>query len=152
MEIIVDDSTVTGLNIKNPPAWCLVANWCHNLVISNVNIDVSDGDKLGAFETDGFGVGFGSNVTILNSKVRNQDDCFVTGAGKDIVVDNLECVGGHGISIGSLGKGAVVENVLIRNSRIIKNMVGIRIKSGVNEVGAIRNITYENIELRDITR
>jgi len=152
MEVNIDDSIVTGLNIKNPPAWCFVANYCKNVHISNVNIDIKDGAKQGGHSTDGFGVGYSSNVTILNCQVYNQDDCFVTGAGSDIVVDNLSCTGGHGISIGSLGGGAVVERVLVKNSKVIKNMVGIRIKSTRGVVGAIRDITFDNVELQGITR
>nr|AHG54201.1 polygalacturonase 1 [Lygus lineolaris] len=153
MEVNIEDSTISGLNIKNPPAWCFVANYCKNIHISNLNIDIKDGDKkAGGHNTDGIGVGYSNNVTILNCKVHNQDDCFVTGAGSDILIDNLSCTGGHGISIGSLGRGAVVERVTVKNSKIIKNMVGVRIKSTRGETGAIRDITFDNIELQGITR
>lgn len=51
-----------------------------------------------------------------NNYVQNGDDCLTVGSGaKNIHFRNSYCEGGHGVSIGSLGKGgdvADVQNVL----------------------------------------
>ncbi|KAF6211521.1 hypothetical protein GE061_012033 [Apolygus lucorum] len=152
MEVNLEDSLVTGLNIKNPPRHCFVANYCKNVRIEYVNIDIKDGDTKGAHNTDGFGVGGSQNVTVANCKVHNQDDCFCTGSGSDTVFENNECTGGHGISIGSMGNGQKVERVRVRNCKIIRNTNGIRIKSRKGETGLVRDVSFENIELKDISK
>nr|ACC44797.1 polygalacturonase [Lygus hesperus] len=152
-EAIVDDSTITGLYFKNTPAPCFVCNWCHNVAISKITVDTKDaGDgRAGkAFNTDGISLGFVKNVTVRDSYVFNQDDCFVTGAGEDMLIDNLTCEGGNGISVGSLGNGADVVRCTIRNSRVTNSLNGLRVKSETNAVGLHRGVTFENIELKDI--
>nr|AHG54213.1 polygalacturonase 8 [Lygus lineolaris] len=152
-EAIVDDSTIRGLYFKNPPAPCFLCNWCHNTAISKITVDAKDaGDgRAGvAFNTDGISLGYVKNITVRDSYVFNQDDCFVTGAGEDMLVENLTCEGGNGIGVGSLGKGAEVRRLTIRNSKIINNLVGLDIKTELNAVGALRDVTFENIEMKDI--
>nr|AHG54207.1 polygalacturonase 4a [Lygus lineolaris] len=146
-EAIVEQSVITGLNFKNPPQACFVCNWCKNVRIDHVNVDARDGRGGLAKNTDGFGIGFAKNVNLTDCNVYNQDDCFVTGAGEDILVERLTCEGGNGISIGTLGGGAVVQRVTVRNSKIIDNLVGVNVKTGHNKQGALRDITFENIEL-----
>nr|AHG54214.1 polygalacturonase 9 [Lygus lineolaris] len=152
IEVNLEDSLVTGLNIKNPPRHCFVANYCKNVRIEYVNIDIKDGDTKGGHNTDGFGVGGSQNVTVANCKVHNQDDCFCTGSGSDTIFENNVCTGGHGISIGSMGNGQKVERVLVRNCQIIRNTNGIRIKSRKGETGLVRDVTFENIEMKDISK
>lgn len=61
-------------------------------------------------------------VVIKDSVIVNGDDCvsFKPNA-TGVVVQNLDCTGSHGISVGSLGQYAregeidIVENVLVKN-------------------------------------
>uniref|UniRef100_A0A0A9YS93 endo-polygalacturonase n=1 Tax=Lygus hesperus TaxID=30085 RepID=A0A0A9YS93_LYGHE len=152
-EAIVDDSTITGLYFKNPPAPCFVCNWCHNTVISKITVDAKDagdGRANKAFNTDGISLGYVKNVKVLDSYVFNQDDCFVTGGGEDMLIDRLTCEGGNGISVGSLGKGADVVRLTIKNSKVINSLTGLNIKTETNAVGLHRDVTFENIELNNI--
>lgn len=70
------------------------------------------------FNTDGFSAG-GTNLLFENNNIVNGDDCLTVGNGANgIHFRNTYCEGGHGLSIGSLGKGgavANVQNVLIEN-------------------------------------
>lgn len=58
----------------------------------------------------------GTNILFENNVVFNGDDCLaVSSPAFNITFRNSYCCGGHGLSIGSLGKGkkvADVENVL----------------------------------------
>uniref|UniRef100_A0A0A9X2F1 endo-polygalacturonase n=1 Tax=Lygus hesperus TaxID=30085 RepID=A0A0A9X2F1_LYGHE len=150
MQVTLDDSIVVGLNIKNTPKDCFIVNSSHNLRVDRINIDIKDGDKKGGHNTDGFGVSGSRNVTVSNCQVHNQDDCFATTSGSDTIFENSKCTGGHGISVGSMGAGKVVERLTVRNCRILANSNGIRIKTRRGETGAVRDITFENIELKDI--
>ncbi|KAF6211523.1 hypothetical protein GE061_012036 [Apolygus lucorum] len=152
IQVSLVDSTVTGLHIKNSPRHCFMIKSSENLRVQNTTIDIKDGAKHGGHNTDGFGVSSSRNVTISNSEVYNQDDCFATTSGSDTIFENAKCVGGHGISIGSMGSGNVVERVVIRNCRVLANTNGIRIKTRKEETGAVRNVTFENIEIKDISK
>lgn len=153
MDVNLESSVVTGINIKNPPAHCFVANNCKNVFISKITIDIKDGEKNGGHNTDGIGVGDSTNVTVSGAKIWNQDDCFCSGSGKDITIENFECNGsGHGMSIGSMGGGKKVENYIIRNSKINGNTNAIRIKTRKGETGLVKNVRFENIEMKDITK
>ena len=63
----------------------------------------------------GFSAG-GTNLLFEKNYIVNGDDCLTVGSGaKNIEFRDTYCEGGHGLSIGSLGKGgsvADVQNVL----------------------------------------
>ena len=63
----------------------------------------------------GFGAG-GTNLLFENNVVYNGDDCVAVGSlASNVIFRNSYCNGGHGLSIGSLGKNgsvADVENIL----------------------------------------
>nr|AFP33365.1 polygalacturonase 4 [Apolygus lucorum] len=151
--IKVDDSRISNLYFKNSPAMAFLCNWCHNVAISKITVDnkdAGDGRAGRAFNTDGISLGYATNITVRDSYVFNQDDCFVTGGGSDMTIDNLICEGGNGISVGSLGRGADVVRLTIKNSKVINSLTGLNIKTETNAVGLHRDVTFENIELRDI--
>lgn len=77
----LDDSTVTGLNVKNTPvqAFSVLAD---NLVLDQITIDNSDGDANGGHNTDAFDVGQSTDITISNAVVKNQDDCLAINSGE----------------------------------------------------------------------
>ena len=54
----------------------------------------------------------GTNILLENNIVYNGDDCLAIGnSANNIHFRNSYCNGGHGLSIGSLGKGGTVANV-----------------------------------------
>ena len=54
----------------------------------------------------------GKEMLFENNTVFNGDDCLAVGSpAKNIYFRNSYCNGGHGLSIGSLGKGGAVANV-----------------------------------------
>lgn len=77
----LDDSTITGLNVKNTPvnAFSILAD---NLVLDGITFDNSDGDSNGGHNTDAFNVGRSSYITIKNADVKNQDDCLAVNSGE----------------------------------------------------------------------
>lgn len=59
----------------------------------------------------GFSAG-GTNLLFENNAVYNGDDCLTVGnSAVNITFRNSYCNGGHGLSIGSLGKNGTVANV-----------------------------------------
>lgn len=59
----------------------------------------------------GFSAG-GTNLLFENNHIENGDDCLTVGSGaKNIHFKDSYCEGGHGLSIGSLGKGGAASDV-----------------------------------------
>ena len=158
---LTDNSVVRDLNIKNWPTHCFYITNSSDLTISNINLDNSAGDapnsasgcKPAGHNTDGFGISSSTNVLLTNSTVRNQDDCVAVTSGSGITVQNMDCRGGHGLSIGSVGGKANndVSNVVFRNSKIANSANGVRIKTNSGTTGTVSNITYSGITLSGIT-
>ncbi|KAJ5938600.1 CAZyme family GH28 [Penicillium verhagenii] len=148
----LDDSTITGLNVKNTPvqAFSIESN---NLVLNQITIDDSDGDANGGHNTDTFDVGESNGVTIRNAVVMNQDDCLAVNSGTNIVFTGGTCSGGHGLSIGSVGgrDDNTVKNVTISDSTVKDSENGIRIKTNSGTTGSVSGVTFSNIQLSGIT-
>ncbi|KAF4604479.1 hypothetical protein EYR40_003253 [Pleurotus pulmonarius] len=96
----------------------------------------------------------GTNMLFENNWIQNGDDCITVGNGaKNIHFRNAYCEGGHGLSIGSLGKGgqvADVQNVLIENVVMKSSLYGARFKSWTGGQGLARNITWKDITFIDV--
>jgi polygalacturonase len=122
---------------------------------------------IGFYYSDGFGSGGVTNGLYENNHIENGDDCMTVGTGaNNIHFRNSYCKGGHGLSIGSLGKsGAVadVQNVLyvvficytslnklildyrFENVVMDDSLYAARFKSWTGGNGLARNITWKNI-------
>lgn len=59
--------------------------------------DASGGDPA-AHNSDGFDISSSDYVTLEDISVYTQDDCVAITGGTQIVVDNLYCFGGQGLS------------------------------------------------------
>ncbi|KAJ7734291.1 glycosyl hydrolases family 28-domain-containing protein [Mycena metata] len=102
--------------------------------------------------TDGFGISNANNVIIQNSSVHNQDDCLAVNGGTNITFQNNVCVGGHGISIGSIASNVVVNNVHITENTVMNNTNGLRIKTDATATAStVSDIVYTDNKLSGIT-
>uniref|UniRef100_A0A2N9FMF9 Rhamnogalacturonase A/B/Epimerase-like pectate lyase domain-containing protein n=1 Tax=Fagus sylvatica TaxID=28930 RepID=A0A2N9FMF9_FAGSY len=74
-----------------------------------------------------------TGVTIKGSTIQTGDDCISIGPDtKNLLMSNIRCGPGHGVSIGSLGKElneAGVQNVTLTDSVFTGSDNGVRIKS-----------------------
>ncbi|KAI9351590.1 polygalacturonase, partial [Zopfochytrium polystomum] len=148
------NSLIKGITIKNSPIhiFSIAGN---NNTLDGIQVDNTDGDPVNGQQvghnTDAFDVS-ATNITIKNSYIRNQDDCMAVNKGGDIHFFNNTCIGGHGISIGSISTGATVDGVFVDNCTIANSENGVRIKTVVNATnGYVRNIHYSNVILDAIT-
>jgi len=148
----LSDSSIDGLNVKNLPVHGFSIHGCKNLVITRININVSEGTHKGAFNTDGFDVGNARGIRIANSWIHSLDDCLAVNSGYDITFEDNTCIGGHGISIGSVGgrKINTVEKVRVKRCKIQDSENGIRIKTVKGATGSVKDIVYDDVELKNI--
>ena len=126
---------------------------CTLLLITSLTSLSGDSDT-GGHNTDAFDVGSSTGVHIDNVTIKNQDDCLAINSGTDISFTNSHCSGGHGISIGSVGgrDDNTVENVYINNNVISNSQNGVRIKTVYGATGSVKNVTYSDITLSNISK
>ncbi|CAG8949035.1 hypothetical protein HYFRA_00002163 [Hymenoscyphus fraxineus] len=158
---------ISNLKLINTPNWFhLVAN-SSDIIFDNMNLKVASTSanpvkNSGNLISDGWDTYRSDSVTIQNSYVSNTDDCVSFKPNStNIVVQNMECINSHGISVGSLGQYVkqrdIVENIYVYNVSMITSGDGARIKvwSGVapgstvkdagGGVGYVRNVTYNGM-------
>ena len=62
-------------------------------------------------------------LTLHTSTIHNQDDCLAINKGSNIVFQRNTCIGGHGISIGSISSDATVSGITISGNTITNKFV-----------------------------
>ncbi|KAJ7628962.1 polygalacturonase [Roridomyces roridus] len=144
--------TFEDVTVLNSPAQAISVGTTGTAVITNVNVNNAAGNTnaLGA-NTDGFDVE-GDDISIVGGTVNNQDDCVAINGGDTITIDNLTCIGSHGISIGSIATGKSVSNVKIGDNTITGGLYGLRIKVDADATDAsVSGVTYEGNKISGIT-
>ncbi|KAL1560544.1 galacturonan 1,4-alpha-galacturonidase [Salvia divinorum] len=121
---------------------------CHNITISNVRLDAPAESP----NTDGIHIGSSADIRILDSTIRTGDDCvsMVSGS-RGVEIANVHCGPGHGISIGSLGRGhseQPVTGITVRNTTFVATDNGVRIKTWApSETTSASNIIFQDINM-----
>ncbi|KAI5681108.1 hypothetical protein M9H77_02335 [Catharanthus roseus] len=141
---------VSNLLFKNPQRMHLTVDDSKNVQISNVKI-IAPKDSP---NTDGIHVSGSTNVVIKNSVISTGDDCIsIVSGSHQIVATDIFCGPGHGISIGSLGKNGVkddVSNIKVSGVIISGADNGVRIKSWQGGKGVAENIIFESIRMMQV--
>jgi polygalacturonase len=104
-------SVVENLYIQNWPVHCFSITGSADVTFRNLFLNNTAGEAPNAISkglpaahnSDGFDISGTNNAVITSCTVLNQDDCVAITSGNNIVVDNMYCSGGHGLSIGSIG-------------------------------------------------
>ncbi|GJP41791.1 hypothetical protein CLOM_g1436 [Closterium sp. NIES-68] len=105
--------------------------------------------------TDSISISSSSNVVVKDSRLESGDDGVgIVGMTRNVLVENVTCINGHGISIGSLGaEGALgcIQGVTVRDVTFRGSNNGLRIKTYQGGVGLVSNVSYENVQMTDVT-
>ncbi|CAE6434491.1 unnamed protein product [Rhizoctonia solani] len=153
ISFVVTNGVVKDMKLWQPIAWNFLFNGGKNIHAFNNRIHAVSTTKAFPFNTDGFAAG-GTNLLIENNHIVNGDDCITVGSGANGVhFRNNYCEGGHGMSIGSLGKGgavASVQNILFENVVMKNHLYGARFKSWTGGNGIAKNVTWRNIVLENV--
>ncbi|XP_045812509.1 polygalacturonase At1g48100 [Trifolium pratense] len=142
--------TVTGITIQNSQQTHLKFDSCTNVQVFDITVS-SPGDSP---NTDGIHLQNSQDVVIYSSTLACGDDCVSIQTGcSNILVHNVNCGPGHGISIGSLGKEntrACVSNVTVRDTTLHNTLTGVRIKTWQGGSGSVQNIMFSNIQVSEV--
>ncbi|KAI1081031.1 glycoside hydrolase family 28 protein [Whalleya microplaca] len=154
-------ATMSNLRMRNPPNWFNVIANSTDILISNMDLRAKSLNDVTIANSDGWDTYRSDRVIIQDSFIDNTDDCVSFKPNStDVVVQNLVCIGSHGISIGSLGQYAgetdIVEDLYIYNISMTNASDGARIKvwpgvqtnfqhllNGGGGLGHVRNVTYD---------
>ncbi|KAF9100967.1 hypothetical protein BGX27_000164 [Mortierella sp. AM989] len=145
--------SLTGLTLLASPVHTFSVNNCNGLLIKDITIDNRGPRYEFGHNTDGFDVSSSKDITITGAKVYNNDDCLAVNSGSNIVFTDNLCDGGHGISIGSIKAGKVVDGVSIARCTVSNSSNAVRIKAYANATGGkVNNITYTDITMSNIEK
>ncbi|KAF8586952.1 glycoside hydrolase family 28 protein [Ramaria rubella] len=142
--------TFSNTKVVNSPAQTFSVSNPAALTITGITVDNSQGNAPNAnsdglpagHNTDGFDCST-TDLTIENSSVNNQDDCLAINKGSNIVFQDNTCIGGHGISIGSISSDVTVSGIVISGNTITNNDQALRIKMDATATGStVTNVTY----------
>ncbi|XP_024529135.1 polygalacturonase [Selaginella moellendorffii] len=141
---------MSGIRIQNSQQMNVAFVSCHDVIVAKIRIE----NPQNSPNTDGIHIESSTNVTVEHAAIGTGDDCVSIGSGSsNVVIRDCECGPGHGISIGSLGKGesaAYVSSVLVHRVQITGTMNGLRIKTWQGGRGSASNIRFENVSMSGV--
>ncbi|CAN8235738.1 unnamed protein product [Cochlearia groenlandica] len=151
--VTIDSSSsvyVRGLTIRNSQQMHLSISRSSIVRISRVMV-TSPGDSP---NTDGIHITASTNVVVQDCKISTGDDCVsIVNASSRIKMKRIYCGPGHGISIGSLGRGNSTATVtaIVLDTAYLKNTTnGLRIKTWQGGNGYVKGVRFENVEMQDV--
>ncbi|HUK81467.1 MAG TPA: glycoside hydrolase family 28 protein [Verrucomicrobiae bacterium] len=146
---------VTGVTLQNSPTFHFVPTDCEDVVVEGVTIKAPAGSP----NTDAIDPSRSRRVLISNCDIDVGDDNVAIKSGKkvpghefaceDISITDCTFHHGHGLSIGSETPGGV-RNLTVKRCTFENTENGIRIKSPRGKGGAIENLTYEDITMKNV--
>lgn len=136
-------------NSTNPPMKNIVFDGDdYDITVQNITNTASGSSP----NTDGLNLQ-GNRCLVQNSVFSVGDDCIAmgrsSGPGLNILITNITCLTGHGISIGSV-TSAGISNVTVVNCTFNGTDYGCRIKSDNDRGGLVQDVTYANITITNV--
>lgn len=147
----VHNLKVRNLQTVNSPQIHIKLANCYGVQVVNLLVDAPADSP----NTDGIHISATQNVLIQDSWIGTGDDCVSIVSGSfDIQIKNIECGPGHGISIGSLGKGGSddqVSLVAIDGAILTGTSNGIRIKTWQGGTGSAISFRFQNVQMNNVS-
>ncbi|HWA09019.1 MAG TPA: glycosyl hydrolase family 28 protein [Opitutaceae bacterium] len=137
---------VDGVTLTDSPMFHLVPRG-EDITVENVRVVApSDAPNSDAMDPGG------TRIVIRNCEIDTGDDNVAVQSGsRDVLIENLTCFHGHGISIGS-GTRTGVSHMIVRNCSFNGTDNGLRIKSYRGNGGEVHDIRYSDITMRNVRR
>ena len=153
------DVRISGLTLKNQARWGYVFIYCEDVVAEKLTAKAEHYIP----SSDGMDIDSCRRVLVTGCYFDCNDDCISLKSGKDedglrvarpcedIIIEKTVFAYGHGgAAMGSETSGGI-RNVEVRDCIAeANNWAPIRFKSQPSRGGVVENITYRNIELRDV--
>ncbi|KAJ7956692.1 Pectin lyase-like superfamily protein [Quillaja saponaria] len=145
-----NESILRNLHFTNSPQTHILVIGSYGINIKNVRIEAPETSP----NTDGIHIHASRNVMISDSIIGTGDDCVSIGDyTSKVYISSIKCGPGHGISIGSLGRGGnfvKVENIHVSKVYFKGTTNGVRIKTWQVGKGYIQGITFEDMYFNSV--
>jgi polygalacturonase len=143
-----NDFTVYEVTLRNSPGVHVGFHNGDGLTVWGIRIDT----PRNARNADGIDPSSAKNVTVAESYIRSGNDNIAIKAGRKpsnyVSIVRNHFYWGHGMSIGSETKGGV-SAVLVSDLSLDGADNGIRIKSNASRGGRVKDVTYEDVCIRE---
>ncbi|KAL6210458.1 hypothetical protein ACLB2K_015690 [Fragaria x ananassa] len=143
----VNNSVISDITFMDSAKFHISVHASSNITFQRVTITAPEDSP----NTDGIHITGSSKITVSDSYIATGDDCVSIGDGStEILVSNVTCGPGHGISIGSLGKypdEQPVVGITVKNCTLTGTTNGARIKTWPDSPaeGVAKDILYQDI-------
>ncbi|CEG80474.1 Putative Polygalacturonase [Rhizopus microsporus] len=148
------NSVFGNFKILNAPRAHMGITGSNNVVLENIYLNTASSSKNPPKNTDALDISSSSNIIFRNSELNVGDDCTaINGGVTNVTLSHIKCNGGHGFSVGSLGKGGKQESVkLVRvlDSVCTNCQNGVRIKTWPGGKGVVQDVVYKNVQLNNV--
>ncbi|KAJ1408986.1 Pectin lyase fold/virulence factor [Sesbania bispinosa] len=146
-----EDLVVENLTIENGQQIQVSFQDSMNVKVSGLNVTAPEDSP----NTDGIHVTNTQNIQISSSVIGTGDDCIsIVHGSRNVEAIDITCGPGHGISIGSLGARKsedFVSGVIVNRAKLSGTKNGVRIKTWQGGSGSASNITFQNIQMDNVT-
>ncbi|KAG0762657.1 hypothetical protein G6F57_007000 [Rhizopus arrhizus] len=154
LRIKATNSNFGSFSIINAPRAHIGVTSSSNVVLQSITLNTASTSSKAAKNTDALDVSSSSGIIFKNSVLTVGDDCTaINGGVSNITLSNIVCNGGHGFSVGSLGKNGkseTVKTVRVLDSTCNNCQNGVRIKTWPGGEGSVTDVKYQNIVLKNV--
>ncbi|XP_047147375.1 polygalacturonase-like [Vigna umbellata] len=148
----VNNSIVSGITSKDSKHFHANVLDCKNFTFDGFKVSAPQNSP----NTNGIHIEKSTSVNVLNANIGTGDDCVSLGGGSNqVLVQNVTCGPGHGISIGSLGKHKKeesIDGITIKGCTLKETDNGVMIKTlpSEPETVTITNLVFEDITMENV--
>ncbi|KAG5251857.1 Exopolygalacturonase precursor family protein [Salix suchowensis] len=147
----VHNSDIHGISSFDSKYFHMHVTDCSNIWVHDVNLTAPANSP----NTDGIHISNSDGVNVTSSQIGTGDDCISIGQGStNVLISQVFCGPGHGISVGSLGKynnEEDVNGILVTNCTLHNTTNGLRIKTyAASQPSQALNITFKDITMDSV--
>src|SRR5581483_577115 len=137
---------IDGITLTNSPMYHLVPNGT-DMLFENLRIVApSDAPNTDSIDPSG------TRIVIRHCEIDTGDDNVAVHAGsRDVLIEDLTCLHGHGISVGSGTRGGLA-HMIVRRCTFDGTDNGLRLKSYRGAGGEVQDIWYSDITMTNVRR
>ena len=139
---------IDGITLTDSPMFHLaLGSHSQDLLIENIRVEApSDAPNTDAIDPGG------ERIIIRHCEIDTGDDnVAIQGGSHGVLIEDLTCLHGHGISIGSPTVGGL-SHIFVRRCTFDGGENGLRIKSYRGRGGEVHDIHYSDITMKNVIR
>ncbi|XP_004486687.1 probable polygalacturonase At1g80170 isoform X2 [Cicer arietinum] len=139
---------VRNLMLLNSQQMHMAFTSCMRVVASNLKVLAPASSP----NTDGIHISATKGVEVRDSLIRTGDDCIsIVRNSSRILIRNISCGPGHGISLGKSKAWEKIQNVNVDGAYLYNTDNGLRIKTWQGGSGFASKITFKNILMYNVS-